>query len=492
MLDSVIWCIGAIDCSGGAGLAADARAANSLGVEACLVTTAISVQNHTQCVNVTATSLSVLQQTMTLLSQQRLPDAIKIGVVIDDHQARLISHYISVVKEQAPHITVVWDPVFRSSSEGELSQLSSDGIRRLATVTDLITPNIDELRFLSGTEIINDDSALNAAQLLLRKKVKGVLVKAGHASWQSQPADICVLANQGFQMQYSRHNNTAVRGTGCTLASAIASACALGYELKDAICLAGSYLHQARNHTLSVTQTHRVFSQAPWPNNSAHCPRVNPLHRSRPLLNKGFKPLTNEQIGLYPVVDSVAWLKTLLPTGIRMIQLRVKSDDPAFLRDAIGKAIELCRDTHCQLFINDHWELAIELGAYGVHLGQEDLDTANLAAIQQAGLRLGISTHGYYEICTALSLQPSYIALGHIFPTETKVMPSSPQGLERLKQYADLLSSTPTVAIGGIGLDKAEAVAACGVNGVAVVTAITKAADPIEQTLALQRKVGHA
>ena len=132
-----------------------------------------------------------------------------------------------------------------------------------------------------------------------------------------------------------------------------------------------------------------------------------------------------------------------------------------------------------QVFINDYWPLAIKHHAYGVHLGQEDLDSADLVAIQQAGLRLGISTHGYYEILRALEYQPSYIALGHIFATSTKEMPSLPQGVSRLALYQKLIGERcPTVAIGGITIERAAKVWRTGVTAVAVVSAITQANDP--------------
>ncbi|WP_293134022.1 thiamine phosphate synthase, partial [Moritella sp.] len=123
------------------------------------------------------------------------------------------------------------------------------------------------------------------------------------------------------------------------------------------------------------------------------------------------------------------------------------------------------------------WQLAIEHGAYGVHLGQEDMLIADFVAIKKAGLKLGLSTHGYYEILRAHQIKPSYIALGHIYPTVTKDMPSKPQGLQRLQRYADLMQDYPLVAIGGISIARAPLVAATGVGSVAVVTAITRADD---------------
>ena len=128
---------------------------------------------------------------------------------------------------------------------------------------------------------------------------------------------------------------------------------------------------------------------------------------------------------------------------------------------------------------NDYWRLAIKHGAYGVHLGQEDIEVADLEAIRAAGLKLGLSTHGYYEMLRARELKPSYLALGHIFPTKTKDMPSRPQGLERLHRYVALMEAEfPLVAIGGISRDRVPLVAQTGVGSIALVTAITEAADP--------------
>ncbi|WP_272678689.1 thiamine phosphate synthase [Providencia sp. PROV019] len=188
-------------------------------------------------------------------------------------------------------------------------------------------------------------------------------------------------------------------------------------------------------------------------------------------------PETEQHLGLYPVVDSVEWIERLLDAGISTIQLRIKDKPDADVRDDIQKAIALGKKHNARLFINDYWRLAVEFGAYGVHLGQEDLETTDLLAIHQAGLRLGISTHDEHELAIAKSVRPSYIAMGHIFPTQTKEMPSSPQGLETLKAMVEATPDYPTVAIGGISIDKVPAVLATGVGSVALVSAITKADD---------------
>ncbi|EPD6685191.1 thiamine phosphate synthase [Cronobacter sakazakii] len=189
-----------------------------------------------------------------------------------------------------------------------------------------------------------------------------------------------------------------------------------------------------------------------------------------------FAPVPH-RLGLYPVVDSVEWVTRLLDAGVRTLQLRIKDKIEAEAEADVAAAIALGQRYHARLFINDYWRLAIKHQAYGVHLGQEDLQTADPDAIRRAGLRLGVSTHDDMEIDVALAVRPSYIALGHVFPTQTKQMPSAPQGLAQLAAHVKRLGDYPTVAIGGISLERAPAVLETGVGSIAVVSAITQAPD---------------
>jgi len=180
------------------------------------------------------------------------------------------------------------------------------------------------------------------------------------------------------------------------------------------------------------------------------------------------------------VVDSADWLARLLPLGVTTAQLRVKELQGEALEQEVARAIELGREHNCRLFINDHWQLAIEHGAYGVHLGQEDIGTADIAAIHAAGLRLGTSTHCHYEVARAHALKPSYVACGPVYETTTKDMPWVPHDIAGLQYWLRVLDY-PLVAIGGINAERIAGVAATGVSGVAMITAITLADDP-EQT----------
>ena len=175
-------------------------------------------------------------------------------------------------------------------------------------------------------------------------------------------------------------------------------------------------------------------------------------------------------MGIYPVVDSAEWVERLLSIGVKTIQLRIKTDvhddeSNEQLVEQIRRACFLGRTFRARVFIDDHYKLAAKFGAYGVHLGMEDLQTADLDFIKESGLRLGVSTHGIYEVCKVLTLQPSYIALGHIFPTKTKKMASLPQGIAKMGLQAMMLKDKiPTVAIGGIKLDKAQEILDAGAD----------------------------
>ena len=199
-----------------------------------------------------------------------------------------------------------------------------------------------------------------------------------------------------------------------------------------------------------------------------------------------FAPLTGP-IGFYPVVHDAAWVRRLLGWGVRTVQLRFKAagHTPAEIEREVRAAVEAGKQTPgAQVFINDHWRLALAAGAYGVHLGQEDLtdaEGADIEALRRAGLRLGLSTHTPAELARAHAVRPSYLAIGPIYPTTLKVMPYAPVGLAQLKEWAPLAAPYPVVAIGGISLERLPGVLAClnGANdGVAVVSAVTLAVDP--------------
>ena len=192
----------------------------------------------------------------------------------------------------------------------------------------------------------------------------------------------------------------------------------------------------------------------------------------------------------YLIVDGAAWIERLAPLGVRLVQLRIKKMDEARLRAEIRKAKALCARHQCQLIVNDHWRLAVEEGCDFIHLGQEDLQAADLSRIRAADVRLGLSTHDHLELETALAARPDYIALGPVYPTILKQMKWAPQGLERLGEWKRRIAPTPLVAIGGLNPDRLEGVFAAGADSAAVVTDITLNADPEARTREWLEKTG--
>jgi thiamine-phosphate pyrophosphorylase len=180
----------------------------------------------------------------------------------------------------------------------------------------------------------------------------------------------------------------------------------------------------------------------------------------------------------YPVVDSVAWVSRLARLGVGTVQLRAKELAHAAAVAIVREALAATAGTGCKLVVNDYWRAAIEAGAAHVHLGQEDLANADVAAIRRAGLTLGLSTHDDAELETALRHAPDYIALGPIYPTTLKVMRFGPQGLDRITEWKRRVGTIPLVAIGGITLERAPSVFAAGADSIAVVSDVTQNTDP--------------
>ncbi|MGD1925135.1 MAG: thiamine phosphate synthase [Paracoccaceae bacterium] len=180
----------------------------------------------------------------------------------------------------------------------------------------------------------------------------------------------------------------------------------------------------------------------------------------------------------YPIFDSTEWLELSLPLGVQLVQLRIKSQDEDLLSEEIATAKAMCSEHGAQLIVNDHWEIAIEEGCDYIHLGQEDLDDADLEAIRAAGLRLGVSTHDHAELERALSIDPDYIALGPVWPTILKKMAWTEQGLERVTEWKEMIGNVPLCAIGGLTPQRALMAFDAGADFAAVVTDITLSTDP--------------
>jgi len=244
---------------------------------------------------------------------------------------------------------------------------------------------------------------------------------------------------------------------------------ALGFIEIDAECLALAW----RAQTLRLSH----FDATLWPDT----PEDFGMRAFPPSARDDAFPPCPERLGLYAVLPDAAWVGRMARAGVPTVQLRFKSDDAAAIEREVQSAVDAVQGTGALLFINDHWQVAIAAGAYGVHLGQEDLDALSdesLARLRASGVRLGVSTHGYAEMVRADKVSPSYIAMGAVYPTTLKKMATAPQGVARLGAYARLLRGYPQVGIGGIDAVRLPEVLATGVGSVAVVRALVAAENP--------------
>lgn len=197
--------------------------------------------------------------------------------------------------------------------------------------------------------------------------------------------------------------------------------------------------------------------------------------------------LERNKLRFYPIVDSFLWVKKLVQWGASSIQLRIKinhnSDDQNKkefdLENEIKYSIAYCKQYQCQLFINDYWELALKYQAFGIHLGYEDSHEADMNAIQKAKIKFGLSTHDHHELNSALTFHPSYIALGPIFPTQTKIMRFTPQGISKIKEWREFIpKNIPLVAIGGIQLNHGSDIYSAGADSISVISDFKSSSHP--------------
>ncbi|WP_233079974.1 thiamine phosphate synthase [Rheinheimera soli] len=499
---AILWSIAGSDNSAGAGIQADLKTIQSFStseqpLHLYTLVTAITAQHSSGVDACMAVSVAMLHQQAMAFLKDAQPAVIKVGLLVNKLQVLWLADFLQELRQQQPDLLVIYDPVAISSSGSRMADadLYQAVMQHLLPQLDLLTPNLPELEALTKAA-----PTRQAVQQLFEFGVKAVLVKGGHDFDIQSCTDELFISPQfsyrgypAYTHQISlsspRQQHQFNHGTGCCFSSALAAALALGYALEDAFVLAKSYINQGLSQPVVITECSGTLGHLGFPAKPNYLPELITEDLRPPA--KAFVPL-KAPLGLYVIVPSVAELQRALAAGVKTLQLRIKSTDQALLRQEIQQAIQLCQQDDIQLFINDHWQLALELGAYGVHLGQEDINSANLAALQQAGIRLGLSSHGFYKLLRAQQLQPSYLAIGAVFATQTKEMGGKLQGLQKLYRYPALFPKIPLVAIGGINQSNAKAVLATGIKHLAVVQAFANAADPKLWVQQMQQLIAEA
>lgn len=493
---NVIWAIGGSDSGSGAGVQADLKTAQNMGVHCCQMITAITAQNSQSVQSVDAVDVEVLECQWQALEEDMPPSVIKIGLMANLDQIQWLAKRLDGIRRSlwlSQRPVIILDPVLSASCGDVLTDMATHEAVQvlLCPVVDIITANWEEAVKLVGLTASSSEATL--IEGLHRIGVESVVLKGGHRPASKNDAlkgyaqDVMSSRGQIYRATSLRHLGNGAHGTGCAFATMMACALAKSYPLKDAFVLAKAYVYRGIVNHVPIGKGTPCLGHQSLPD-SIHCfPVVEGQQQA--LCGTAFPSCNTQSLGLYPVVDSVEWIARLLPLGIKTIQLRIKDKSAPKLRESIKEANRLAQAHEARLFINDHWQIAIEEGCYGVHLGQEDLDSADLDAIRDANVRLGVSTHGYWELLRAIQIKPSYLAIGAIFPTPTKDMTGQIQGVEKLASMLPLVEHTPVVAIGGITRENMDAVLATGVGSIALVTAITKAANPELATKQLMDKV---
>ena len=486
-MTKVAWTIAGSDSGGGAGIQADLLTFHDFGLHGASVVTCVTAQNTTALTDNHVVPASTVRAQLKALWDDLPPAAIKIGALGSSDNASAILDFLGALpKDDRPF--VVWDPVRHASVGGALGVLPDDTIGAILQRVDVVTPNTVEL-----AETWNIDAAnpAQAAGVLRRRGANRVYLTGGHGD--TPGVDHWESPTRSFSIQGDALPGSGAHGGGCSLSSALAGAMVCEDE-DSAPVLAHMYVHQGLRAVAgplgSPGAGRPPLPHLGWPGDAEDLPRVVDAGRA---IGSGF-PALSHPIGLYAVVGSVDWVRRCVALGVDTVQLRVKDLPTPELRRAVAQSVAATQGSSTRLFVNDFWREAIDAGAYGVHLGQEDLTDADLAAIAGAGIRLGVSTHSYYEIARAHGVTPSYVAIGPIYATTTKPMKFAPQGIPRLKRWVDLLKSRyPLTAIGGIDIERAPGVMATGVGSIAVVRAITEATDPAEAVAALRAEMhaGH-
>ena len=498
----VVWSIAGSDSGAGAGIQADLRAFQVFGVHGCSAVAALTAQNSVSVERIEATSPEMLDVQLAALASDMPPVAIKTGMLANVANVAVVVKWVDQLRAQYPerHIALVVDPIRYASSGAEFAceEMRKAIVHDLLPRATLIKPNFAEAFWLvHGQDIRGAQPDIDLlkempqlAKTLQQWGAKAVVITGGDiqknaavvADWMETP-QACGWLTQ------ARIAQTFTHGTGCTFTASAAAALALDFCEADAIILAKMATGDAiRNGYHAGSGCGPAMVTPNFAMQSDLLPILQNRYEESAV--QPFTALQDEWMGLYPVVDSADWVERVVRAGARTVQLRIKSGaaqgrDQNHLSEQIKRSVELTREAGVQFFVNDYWQLAIEHGAYGVHLGQEDLFDADLDAIRKAGLRFGVSSQSLWELCRAKATKPSYIACGPIYATQTKDMPWHPQGTHNLAYWCHMVQE-PVVAIGGIDIQRSTEVVRAGAKGIAVVSAITQAKDPQAAVAVLQ------
>jgi hydroxymethylpyrimidine/phosphomethylpyrimidine kinase len=231
------------DSGGGAGIQADIKTVTALGGFAMTAVTALTAQNTLGVAAIHAVPIPFVRQQIEVVLDDLGADAIKTGML---HSAAVVEAVVERLVALAPGVPLVADPVMVAQSGASLLEDSAvDALRRLLLpVARLVTPNAPEAARLTGLEVEDVEGQKRAAERLLRLGAKAALVKGGHIAGE-KVSDVLADETAIRVLSAPRIDTKQTHGTGCTLASAIATGLAQGLQLAQAVDRARAYLWQA-------------------------------------------------------------------------------------------------------------------------------------------------------------------------------------------------------------------------------------------------------
>ncbi|MES2184494.1 MAG: bifunctional hydroxymethylpyrimidine kinase/phosphomethylpyrimidine kinase [Pseudomonadota bacterium] len=493
----MVWTIAGTDSAGGAGIAADQRAADACGVHLCTVVAAVTAQNSLEVTGIEVLDEALLDAQMAALEDDLPPAAVKTGLLGGVAQVEVVARWIDRLRQRAP-VALVVDPVLGATTGARFTdEATLAAYRRLLLPrATLVTPNRREALALLGRSTHaadaadvagNDIPALAAALRALG--AQAVCITGGddrpfEGTDGPLALDWIATEHAAGWLTLPRQDTNHHHGTGCTFATSAAAALARGFVAADALVLAKMATAFALRHGHAAGRGAGPVHAGPgFVFDPSLVPQLSwSAQRHFAPFTAPSTPAPSRPLGLYAIVDRAERLAPVLAAGVRTVQLRTKTPPQAdaawfdALRADVRRAVAEARAAGAELFINDHRALALEENAPGLHLGQEDVlaltDEERATLLAPGAPALGISSHSLWELARARSLGPRYIACGPVWPTLTKAMPWLPQGLDNLAWWCRM-AGAPVVAIGGIlAPAQAEEAARCGADGVCIVRAL--------------------
>jgi len=478
---SIIWSIAGLDSGGGAGLSADQRAADAVGVHLCPVVAALTAQNSVAVEAVFPVPPEQLDAQLAALADDLPPAAIKTGLLGGVEQLRVVARWVDRLRERAP-VTLVVDPVLRASTGATFADeaLLRAYREELLPRTSVVTPNQRETACLVG-----EGSVPAQARALRALGARAVCITGGDAGGPLALDWLAAEHATGW-LALPRRAAGNNHGTGCTFATALAAASARGFVAADAAVIAKMLTTSGLRADLQSPGAGAgpVRPESGFIGDASLLPALfddEAPPEAWPAARRGAPALE----GVYAITDSGAHAACLFEGGLQAVQLRIKralGEADSVWTARLRAEIKVARRPGAVLIVNDHWREALASGVDFIHLGQEDLlalsaaDQRDLAEARARGLRLGLSSHSLWELARAVAWSPDYIACGPVWPTLTKAMPWRAQGLHNLAWWA-AMAPAPVVGIGGVLEPQQLAeIAACGASAGCVVRGLAPGA----------------